>query len=101
MPAAAANWFCVCLCFSLYNNITTPSCLIPGADLCLFKKGIAPKWEDEKCKKGGKWSLKVPKKQEVDNMWLNTVRVVTCGFLRTQATFLKGLSFALNSSYLR
>ena len=58
----------------LYNNILSPSKLIMGTDFHLFKEGIEPKWEDETCSKGGKWTYYVPKQtggDELDNAWLN------------------------------
>jgi len=54
----------------------TPSKLIHGTDFHLFKRGIEPKWEDESCAKGGKWTLNVPKASSrlpLDTYWLNTL----------------------------
>ena len=45
-----------------------------GTDFHLFKEGIEPKWEDETCAKGGKWTYYVPKQkdgEELDESWLN------------------------------
>ena len=45
-----------------------------GTDFHLFKEGIEPKWEDEKCSKGGKWTYYFPKNKEtsdLDESWLN------------------------------
>jgi len=61
---------------SLYNNIVTPSKLIHGTDFHLFKEGIEPKWEDEKCARGGKWTFCCPKtanRSPLDTYWLNTL----------------------------
>jgi len=58
----------------LYNNILSPSKLIMGTDFHLFKEGIEPKWEDEKCAKGGKWTYYFPKSRDsndLDENWLN------------------------------
>ena len=45
-----------------------------GTDFHLFKEGIEPKWEDEKCAKGGKWTYYFPKSRDsndLDENWLN------------------------------
>jgi len=58
----------------LYNNILSPSKLIMGTDFHLFKEGIEPKWEDDTCAKGGKWTYYVPKQTDADSLdesWLN------------------------------
>jgi translation initiation factor 4E len=57
----------------LYNKILSPSKLIMGTDFHLFKAGIEPKWEDETCAKGGKWTYLFPKSRtvnELDENWL-------------------------------
>ena len=58
----------------LYNNILSPSKLIMGTDFHLFKEGIEPKWEDDKCANGGKWTYYFPKTKDtndLDENWLN------------------------------
>lgn len=58
----------------LYNNIKPPSWLGPQTDFHLFKKGIAPKWEDPQCENGGKWTIFVPRsKQVLDKFWLHSL----------------------------
>ena len=45
-----------------------------GTDFHLFKEGIEPKWEDEKCAKGGKWTYYFPKSKDSDDLdenWLS------------------------------
>jgi translation initiation factor 4E len=45
-----------------------------GTDFHLFKEGIEPKWEDDTCAKGGKWTYYVPKQTDADSLdesWLN------------------------------
>ena len=45
-----------------------------GTDFHLFKEGIEPKWVDEKCAKGGKWTYYFPKSRDsndLDENWLN------------------------------
>lgn len=56
----------------LFNNIKTPSRL-GVLDCSVFKKDIAPAWEDETCKTGGRWMAKIDKMkpQDFDTMWLN------------------------------
>ena len=44
-----------------------------GTDFHLFKEGIEPKWEDENCASGGKWTYLFPKSRsvgELDEYWL-------------------------------
>lgn len=84
--------------WGLYNNIVAPSQLPQKANYYLFKvtsrvqlnfiviyadtesilqEGIIPAWEDDANKNGGKWSIQLPKdknRNNVDKMWLNTVR---------------------------
>eukprot|EP00928_Gymnodinium_smaydae_P089956 TRINITY_DN73825_c0_g1_i1.p1 TRINITY_DN73825_c0_g1~~TRINITY_DN73825_c0_g1_i1.p1 ORF type:complete len:221 (+),score=63.40 TRINITY_DN73825_c0_g1_i1:260-922(+) len=53
------------------NNIKRPS-QFGVADFSFFKKDIAPAWEDEACRRGGRWVAKLDKgKAEVlDEAWL-------------------------------
>ena len=41
--------------WSTANHIKRPSALVFGAKYCLFKKGIAPAWEDPTNRLGGQW----------------------------------------------
>ena len=65
------------LCFSLYDQIIKPSKLPANADFHLFKAGIEPKWEDPECANGGKWSVTSNRKASLDNMWLETVGILS------------------------
>lgn len=58
----------------LQNNIHGPS-KIGIADYSMFKRGIIPAWEDEKCKHGGRWIAKFDKirHERLDEIWLNVV----------------------------
>jgi hypothetical protein len=47
--------------WSLFRYLETPTGLSVGANLRLFRAGIAPKWEDVANKSGGCWSISVPK----------------------------------------
>eukprot|EP00475_Leptophrys_vorax_P019099 TRINITY_DN2610_c0_g1_i2.p1 TRINITY_DN2610_c0_g1~~TRINITY_DN2610_c0_g1_i2.p1 ORF type:complete len:249 (+),score=1.17 TRINITY_DN2610_c0_g1_i2:83-748(+) len=56
----------------LYNNVNPPSNLPNKADMQVFKEGIAPKWEDPKCDKGGSWTISCARgKDYFDMCWLN------------------------------
>lgn len=44
-----------------------------NADFHMFKVGIEPKWEDPECANGGKWTVAVNRKSNLDTMWLETV----------------------------
>lgn len=66
----------------LFNNIKAPSKL-GSADFSIFKKDVAPAWEDEVCRQGGRWLAKVDKmkSQDMDQLWLNVVlRILGEGF---------------------
>jgi len=56
----------------LFNNIKTPSRL-GTIDCSVFKKDVAPAWEDETCKNGGRWIAKIDrmKPQDFDTLWMN------------------------------
>jgi len=54
----------------MYNNLPPAAQLQQGCGFNLFKKGIEPKWEDVKNAKGGKWTVLVGKKDELDKVWL-------------------------------
>jgi len=56
----------------LFNNIKTPSKL-GVIDCSVFKKDVAPAWEDETCKNGGRWIAKIDrmKPQDFDQLWVN------------------------------
>lgn len=61
---------------SLFNNIVQPSQLPVGADMHLFRDGIAPKWEDAAFKhgdeqRGGKWTVIVKDRRLLDEHWLS------------------------------
>lgn len=45
--------------WALYNHIKPPSMLPPGSDYYLFKEHIAPMWEAEHNRGGGRWLIKV------------------------------------------
>ncbi|GMH29172.1 hypothetical protein Nepgr_031015 [Nepenthes gracilis] len=57
----------------LYDQIFKPSKLPANADFHLFKAGIEPKWEDPECANGGKWTVTISGKANLDNMWLETL----------------------------
>ena len=52
----------------LSNNIHLASKL-NVADYSLFRRGIAPAWEDPACKNGGRWVAKITNRH--DEAWLN------------------------------
>jgi len=54
----------------LYNNVALATQLQGGCSFNLFKKGIAPKWEDPKNEKGGRWTVLIPKNKNLDTLWL-------------------------------
>lgn len=64
-------------CCSLYDQIFKPSKLPGNADFHLFKAGVEPKWEDPVCANGGKWTVTSNRKPNLENMWLETVCVLS------------------------
>ncbi|KAL3507571.1 hypothetical protein ACH5RR_032953 [Cinchona calisaya] len=59
--------------WSLYDQIFRPSKSVVNADFHLFKAGVEPKWEDPECAGGGKWTVAVNQKANLDTMWLETL----------------------------
>lgn len=57
-----------------FNNINSPSRL-GNIDFSVFKKDIAPAWEDETCRQGGRWLAKLDKlrPEDFDELWLNVI----------------------------
>lgn len=44
----------------LWNNIPTPSQLVPGSTVFLFRDGVEPRWEDPSNCDGGCWQMRLP-----------------------------------------
>jgi translation initiation factor 4E len=59
---------------SMYNNLRKPTELTTGSNYHLFKEDIFPEWEDARNVKGGKWVFTPRAGQDLDEIWLNTVR---------------------------
>lgn len=59
--------------WGIHNNILKSSALSYGSNYYLFKDGIKPMWEDPANENGGKWSIQLKKKLEVDSIWLHTI----------------------------
>lgn len=58
-----------------FNNIRRPSKL-GTIDFSMFKKDIAPAWEDETCKHGGRWIAKLESKtpaEDFDKLWMELI----------------------------
>eukprot|EP00041_Stephanoeca_diplocostata_P005826 m.69206 g.69206 ORF g.69206 m.69206 type:complete len:223 (+) comp16020_c0_seq2:183-851(+) len=66
--------------WGVFNNITPPRELQPGANYYLFKEGVPPEWESSENKHGGKWQIIAPKSQrntfDLTKMWLNTTMLM-------------------------
>eukprot|EP00435_Cladocopium_sp_Y103_P038770 s3347_g10.t1 len=56
----------------MWHHAYTPS-RFESVDYSLFKKGVAPAWEDPALKNGGRWVIKLEKvkAQSLDNLWLS------------------------------
>uniref|UniRef100_A0A7S0ZLM9 EIF-4F 25 kDa subunit n=1 Tax=Noctiluca scintillans TaxID=2966 RepID=A0A7S0ZLM9_NOCSC len=63
--------------WGIFNNIQKPSKL-GTVDFSVFKRGIRPAWEDETCKRGGRWVARVDwmKPSNLDSLWLHLVLTV-------------------------
>lgn len=62
----------------LINHTKRPSKLGAG-DFSMFKKDIAPAWEDETCKHGGRWIAKLEAKtpaQDFDRLWIDLLLTI-------------------------
>ncbi|KAK3825943.1 MAG: translation initiation factor eIF 4e-like domain-containing protein [Benniella sp.] len=63
--------------WGVYNNIMKVCDLAVSSNYHLFKQGIKPMWEDPANKRGGKWSIQLPRNRttmrEIDNNWLYTM----------------------------
>lgn len=60
--------------WQMQHNIHAPSRL-ENADYSIFKKNVAPAWEDPACRNGGRWIVKLEKvrAQSLDDLWLSLV----------------------------
>ncbi|KAF6216860.1 hypothetical protein GE061_001210 [Apolygus lucorum] len=60
--------------WSYFNHLQPPSLMKPGCDLCLFKEGIRPAWEDPANKRGGRWDINLDKSNfstsNLDDYWM-------------------------------
>ncbi|KAF9917327.1 eukaryotic translation initiation factor 4E [Lobosporangium transversale] len=62
--------------WGVYNNVMKACDLAINSNYHLFKQGIKPMWEDPANKRGGKWSIQLPRNKtisEIDNIWLYTM----------------------------
>ncbi|GJJ68820.1 translation initiation factor 4E [Entomortierella parvispora] len=62
--------------WGVYNNVMKTCDLSISSNYHLFKQGIKPMWEDAANKRGGKWSIQLPRNKtmaEIDNIWLFTM----------------------------
>ncbi|KAL6185173.1 hypothetical protein ACLB2K_041308 [Fragaria x ananassa] len=57
----------------LYDQIFKLSKFPANAEFHLFRAGIEPKWEDPECANGGKWTVTINRKANLDTMWLETL----------------------------
>jgi len=63
----------------LWNNIKGADELKVGSNYHLFKKGIAPKWEDPENTRGGKWVVMLKpshRTTRLNNLWLEGVLMI-------------------------
>jgi len=65
--------------WSLWNNIKNADELKVGSSYYLFKKGIAPDWDDPENSKGGKWVIGLQvsdRAKRLKDLWLHSVLAV-------------------------
>uniref|UniRef100_A0A0A9Y517 eIF-4F 25 kDa subunit n=1 Tax=Lygus hesperus TaxID=30085 RepID=A0A0A9Y517_LYGHE len=57
-----------------FHHILPPSQMKNGCDLCIFKEGIRPAWEDQANKRGGRWDIALERGSfsaaTLDDYWL-------------------------------
>merc|ERR1719204_2004480 len=63
--------------------LSPPSVLPVGVDLALFRAGVAPDWEDDANKAGGRWVARREHKQ-VDDAWLNLLLLLIGDHVETE-----------------
>jgi Eukaryotic initiation factor 4E len=63
---------------TLLNSIKQPSNLTGSAELSFFRQGVIPDWEDEPCKSGGRWTVKLDKLNDasLDLIWFQLISSV-------------------------
>ena len=62
--------------WAVYNHLKLPCHLRQGWDYMIFRTGIAPNWECDANKQGGRCMLEIPKSQrnsDLNNKWLETL----------------------------
>ncbi len=62
--------------WAVVNHIELASKLQTGCDYSFFKDGVKPMWEDDRNRRGGRWLVKLDKKQRsghLDNFWLEVL----------------------------
>ena len=77
-PSVSPLFLCVCAC-SVFNNLKPAADLSTGSNYHIFKKGIAPKWEDPANAHGGRWIYTNPNKQKqakLNELWLHAVLAI-------------------------
>lgn len=68
---------------SMFHHMHLPS-RIGVFDYSLFRRGIAPAWEDPSLVQGGRWVAKFPHRMELLNVvWLHTAMAVIGKEVRT------------------
>jgi len=63
--------------------LSPPSALPVGVDLALFRAGVAPDWEDDANKAGGRWVARREHRQ-VDDAWLNLLLLLIGDHVETE-----------------
>lgn len=58
--------------FACYTHMKKPALYPQGAFINIFVDGVKPMWEDEQCKDGGRWVIKVPK-SHTNKIWEDIV----------------------------
>ena len=58
--------------FACYTHMKKPALYPQGAYSHIFKDGVKPMWEDEQCKDGGRWVIKIPK-DHTNKIWEDLV----------------------------
>jgi hypothetical protein len=64
----------------MFNHAYSPSQL-SGTDYLLFKKALAPEWDNPKFMNGGRWVMRLDKREarSIDDMWLSMVLALIGG----------------------
>lgn len=79
--------------WAVYHHLALPSNLPAGCDYMIFRRGVAPLWENKENHDGGRWSFQMRKNESkinLDDKWLETLLALIGEQLSTKSTQVNG-----------